>query len=75
MGKLELVMELALTGSEDERTLKVLGQQIRDDGPESHQKKAGTPTMGGSLILVALAVEGPLRKIRDKASRRERADA
>jgi phospho-N-acetylmuramoyl-pentapeptide-transferase len=33
-----------------------LGQQIRDDGPQSHQKKAGTPTMGGSLILLALVV-------------------
>jgi len=33
-----------------------LGQQIRDDGPESHHKKAGTPTMGGSLILLALVV-------------------
>ena len=32
-----------------------LSQQIRDDGPESHQKKAGTPTMGGSLIILALA--------------------
>jgi phospho-N-acetylmuramoyl-pentapeptide-transferase len=31
-----------------------IGQQIRDDGPESHHKKAGTPTMGGSLILFAL---------------------
>jgi phospho-N-acetylmuramoyl-pentapeptide-transferase len=31
-----------------------IGQQIRDDGPESHQKKAGTPTMGGSLILFCL---------------------
>jgi phospho-N-acetylmuramoyl-pentapeptide-transferase len=30
------------------------GQQIRDDGPESHKKKAGTPTMGGSLILLAM---------------------
>jgi phospho-N-acetylmuramoyl-pentapeptide-transferase len=33
-----------------------IGQQIRDDGPESHQTKAGTPTMGGSLILMALVV-------------------
>lgn len=33
-----------------------MGQQIRDDGPKSHLKKAGTPTMGGSLILLALAV-------------------
>ncbi|GAB4520074.1 MAG: phospho-N-acetylmuramoyl-pentapeptide-transferase [Haliangiales bacterium] len=31
-----------------------IGQQIRDDGPETHQKKAGTPTMGGSLILFCL---------------------
>jgi phospho-N-acetylmuramoyl-pentapeptide-transferase len=30
------------------------GQQIRDDGPASHKKKAGTPTMGGSLILMAM---------------------
>lgn len=29
-----------------------IGQQIRADGPSSHQKKAGTPTMGGILILV-----------------------
>jgi phospho-N-acetylmuramoyl-pentapeptide-transferase len=28
-----------------------IGQQIRDDGPATHKKKAGTPTMGGSLIL------------------------
>jgi len=31
-----------------------IGQQIRDDGPQTHKKKAGTPTMGGSLILLAL---------------------
>ena len=30
------------------------GQPIRDDGPESHLAKAGTPTMGGFLILLAL---------------------
>ncbi|MEM1303031.1 MAG: phospho-N-acetylmuramoyl-pentapeptide-transferase, partial [Pseudomonadota bacterium] len=30
------------------------GQPIRDDGPESHFSKAGTPTMGGALILGAL---------------------
>ena len=28
---------------------------VRKDGPETHQKKAGTPTMGGALILLALA--------------------
>ncbi len=33
-----------------------IGQQIRDCGPESHQKKAGTPTMGGSLILFSMVV-------------------
>jgi len=33
-----------------------IGQQIRDDGPESHLSKAGTPTMGGALILVAIAI-------------------
>ncbi len=31
-----------------------VGQQIRDDGPQSHLQKAGTPTMGGTLILVAI---------------------
>ena len=32
------------------------GQPIREDGPESHLiTKAGTPTMGGSLILLGLA--------------------
>ena len=33
-----------------------IGQTVRDDGPESHLSKAGTPTMGGSLLLVAIAV-------------------
>ncbi len=32
-----------------------IGQRVRDDGPESHFSKAGTPTMGGALILVAIA--------------------
>ena len=32
------------------------GQPIRDDGPETHLAKAGTPTMGGLLIISALAV-------------------
>lgn len=30
------------------------GQSIRDDGPQSHLKKAGTPTMGGILIIISL---------------------
>lgn len=33
-----------------------IGQNVRDDGPESHFSKAGTPTMGGALILVAILV-------------------
>jgi len=33
-----------------------IGQTVRDDGPESHFSKAGTPTMGGGLILVAIGV-------------------
>ncbi|MCK5896754.1 MAG: phospho-N-acetylmuramoyl-pentapeptide-transferase [Cocleimonas sp.] len=33
-----------------------IGQSIRDDGPQSHLAKAGTPTMGGALILLAIAV-------------------
>jgi len=33
-----------------------IGQQIRVDGPQSHLSKAGTPTMGGALILVAIGV-------------------
>jgi phospho-N-acetylmuramoyl-pentapeptide-transferase len=33
-----------------------IGETIRSDGPETHKKKAGTPTMGGSLILFCLAV-------------------
>ena len=32
------------------------GQHIREDGPQSHQKKAGTPTMGGLLIITAIVV-------------------
>lgn len=31
-----------------------IGQYVRDDGPETHLSKAGTPTMGGALILVAI---------------------
>lgn len=33
-----------------------IGQSVRSDGPESHLVKAGTPTMGGAMILVAVAV-------------------
>ncbi|MEC9248244.1 MAG: phospho-N-acetylmuramoyl-pentapeptide-transferase [Pseudomonadota bacterium] len=33
-----------------------IGQNIRADGPKSHLSKAGTPTMGGSLILITIAI-------------------
>jgi phospho-N-acetylmuramoyl-pentapeptide-transferase len=33
-----------------------IGQQIRELGPETHLPKAGTPTMGGALILLAIAI-------------------
>src|SRR6476659_11322439 len=32
-----------------------VGQVVRDDGPQSHLSKAGTPTMGGTLVLIAIA--------------------
>jgi phospho-N-acetylmuramoyl-pentapeptide-transferase len=37
-------------------TLHQIGQTVRDDGPQSHLSKAGTPTMGGALLLVGVAV-------------------
>ena len=33
-----------------------IGQFIREEGPKAHQKKAGTPTMGGLLIAIAIVV-------------------
>jgi phospho-N-acetylmuramoyl-pentapeptide-transferase len=35
---------------------KKIGQAVRDDGPKSHLTKAGTPTMGGALILIAIGI-------------------
>ena len=32
------------------------GQVVRSDGPQSHLIKAGTPTMGGALILLSIAI-------------------
>ena len=37
-----------------------IGQVVRDDGPQSHLAKSGTPTMGGILILFAIAVSSLL---------------
>src|SRR5579871_6516496 len=33
-----------------------IGQYIREEGPKSHQKKSGTPTMGGVLIVIAIVL-------------------
>jgi phospho-N-acetylmuramoyl-pentapeptide-transferase len=33
-----------------------IGQYIREEGPKSHQKKSGTPTMGGIMIIIAVVV-------------------
>ena len=45
-----------------------IGQTVRDDGPQSHLSKAGTPTMGGTLLLVAVSVNpvvgGPCQPLR-----------
>ncbi|MCP3871375.1 MAG: phospho-N-acetylmuramoyl-pentapeptide-transferase [Gammaproteobacteria bacterium] len=37
-------------------TVHQIGQTVRDDGPRSHLSKAGTPTMGGALLLVAVSI-------------------
>src|SRR5512136_744761 len=33
-----------------------IGQHIREEGPTSHRKKAGTPTMGGVLIVISIVI-------------------
>ena len=37
------------------RRLK-FGQSIREEGPKTHQKKAGTPTMGGLIFIVSIII-------------------
>jgi phospho-N-acetylmuramoyl-pentapeptide-transferase len=36
--------------------LKEFGQEIREEGPEEHHSKAGTPTMGGLIVFVSIAI-------------------
>ena len=36
------------------------GQSIREEGPQAHMKKAGTPTMGGLIFLVAILIATPI---------------
>ena len=52
-----LLISLAL-GPYVIRTLTRLkvGQTVRDDGPQSHLSKSGTPTMGGLLILISVTI-------------------
>ncbi len=58
MGALTALLIALLIGPTMIRRLNFhqIGQSVRDDGPESHLIKAGTPTMGGTLILVAMIV-------------------
>lgn len=52
-----LVIALLLGPSMIRRlSLHKVGQVIRNDGPQSHLSKAGTPTMGGALVLIAIAL-------------------
>ena len=55
------------------------GQNIREEGPEGHHAKAGTPTMGGIIIFTAIAVPflllTDLRLARDRRLRRRRSRA
>jgi phospho-N-acetylmuramoyl-pentapeptide-transferase len=44
------------------------GQQIREEGPQEHHAKAGTPTMGGLIVFVAIAVPYLVLSPRDTAS-------
>lgn len=39
---------------------KKIGQQERDDGPKSHLKKQGTPTMGGIVMILAIIIMGAI---------------
>lgn len=55
-GALTALVISFLVGPEMIRRLSFhqIGQNVRNDGPQSHLAKAGTPTMGGALILVAI---------------------
>ena len=57
MGALTALLISFIVGPKMIKSLSVnqLGQPVRDDGPETHLLKAGTPTMGGALILTAIS--------------------
>ncbi|CAN5431052.1 phospho-N-acetylmuramoyl-pentapeptide-transferase [soil metagenome] len=48
--------------------VKEFGQQIREDGPQEHHAKAGTPTMGGLVIFLAISVPYLVLSDRDSES-------
>jgi phospho-N-acetylmuramoyl-pentapeptide-transferase len=48
--------------------IKEFGQQIREEGPEEHHEKAGTPTMGGLILFSAIAIPYLVLSDRDVAS-------
>ena len=48
--------------------VREFGQQIREEGPEEHHEKAGTPTMGGLLIFTAVAIPYLVLSDRDTQS-------
>lgn len=62
MGVLTALLVALMVGPWMIRRLSIrqIGQVVRDDGPESHLSKAGTPTMGGALILVGIALSSLL---------------
>ncbi len=43
-----------------------IGQQVRDDGPQTHLVKSGTPTMGGIVMLIAVAVATFIMSVPDR---------
>jgi phospho-N-acetylmuramoyl-pentapeptide-transferase len=48
--------------------LKEFGQHIREEGPEEHHEKAGTPTMGGLIVFTAIAIPYVILSDRDTQS-------
>ena len=48
--------------------VREFGQQIREEGPQEHHAKAGTPTMGGLILFLAIAVPYLVLSKRDTAS-------
>jgi phospho-N-acetylmuramoyl-pentapeptide-transferase len=48
--------------------VREVGQQIREDGPQEHHSKAGTPTMGGLILFLAISVPYLVLSDRDTAS-------